>query len=111
MMGQAGATGGPTASRPAQRSSGPSASYGGSVPARIKPNIVFTDVVAGNPRAEVEIKLLPDGTIVASKLTQSSGNKAWDDAVLRAVERTATLPRDENGKVPGTIVLGFRPLD
>ena len=111
MMGQAGATGGATARGEAQQSSGPSASYGGRVVARIKPNIVFTDVVNGNPRAEVEIRLLPDGTIVASKLIQSSGNRAWDDAVLRAVERTATLPRDENGKVPPTIVLGFRPQD
>lgn len=111
MMGQAGATGGATARGTAQQSSGPSASYGGRVAARIKPNIVFTDVVNGNPRAEVEIKLLPDGTIVASKLTQSSGNKAWDDAVLRAVDRTATLPRDEGGKVPASIILGFRPQD
>ena len=111
MMGQAGATGGANARGSAQQSSGPSASYGGRVVARIKPNIVFTDVVNGNPRAEVEIRLLPDGTIVGSKLTQSSGNKAWDDAVLRAVERTATLPRDENGKVPSPIVLGFRPQD
>lgn len=111
MMGQAGATGGANAKGTAQQSSGPSASYGGRVVARIKPNIVFTDVVNGNPRAEVEIKLLPDGTIVGSKLTQSSGNKAWDEAVMRAVERTATLPRDENGKVPSPIVLGFRPQD
>ena len=111
MMGQAGATGNTNAKGTAQQSSGPSASYGGRVVARIKPNIVFTDVVNGNPRAEVEIKLLPDGTIVGSKLTQSSGNKAWDEAVLRAVERTATLPRDENGKVPSPIVLGFRPQD
>jgi colicin import membrane protein len=111
MMGQAGATGNANAKGTAQQSSGPSASYGGRVVARIKPNIVFTDVVNGNPRAEVEIKLLPDGTIVGSKLTQSSGNKAWDEAVLRAVERTATLPRDENGKVPSPIVLGFRPQD
>lgn len=111
MMGQAGATGNANAKGTAQQSSGPSASYGGRVVARIKPNIVFTDVVNGNPRAEVEIKLLPDGTIVSSRLIQSSGNKAWDDAVLRAVDRTATLPRDENGKVPSPIVLGFRPQD
>ncbi len=111
MMGQAGASGNANAKGTAQQASGPSASYGGRVVARIKPNIVFTDVVNGNPRAEVEIKLLPDGTIVGSKLTQSSGNKAWDEAVLRAVERTATLPRDENGKVPSPIVLGFRPQD
>lgn len=111
MMGQAGATGNANAKGTAQQSSGPSASYGGRVVARIKPNIVFTDVVNGNPHAVVEIRVLPDGTIVNSKLTQSSGNKAWDDAVLRAVERTATLPRDENGKVPSPIVLDFRPRD
>ncbi len=111
MMGQAIATGNANARGTAQQSSGPSASYAGRVVARVKPNIVFTDVVTGNPRAEVEIKLLPDGTIVSSRLIQSSGNKAWDDAVLRAVDRTATLPRDENGKVPSPIVLGFRPQD
>lgn len=111
MMGQAGASGGPTARGAAQQSSGPSASYAGRVVARIKPNIVFTDGISGNPRAEVEVRLLPDGSIASSKLAQSSGNKAWDDAVLRAVERTGSLPRDENGRVPASLVIGFRPND
>lgn len=111
MMGQAGASGGATARGTAQQSSGPSASYAGRVVARIKPNIVFTDAISGNPRAEVEVRLLPDGSIASSKLAQSSGNKAWDDAVLRAVERTGSLPRDENGRVPSSLVIGFRPND
>ena len=42
---------------------------------------------------------------------QSSGNKAWDDAVLRAIDKTEVLPRDTDGRVPPVIVLGFRPLD
>ncbi len=111
MMGQAGASGGATARGTALQSTGPSASYAGRVVARIKPNIVFTDTISGNPRAEVEVRLLPDGTIASSRLAQSSGNKAWDDAVLRAVERTGSLPRDENGRVPASLVIGFRPND
>ena len=111
MLGQAGAMGSSRSTGTAQQSSGPSASYQGKLAARIKPNIIFTDTVPGNPRAEVEVRALPDGTIVGRKLLQSSGHKGWDDAVLRAIDRTATLPKDENGKVPGTLVLGFRPQD
>lgn len=111
MLGLAGASGSATSQGKDLQSSGPSASYGGKLVARIKPNIVFTDTAPGNPRAEVEVRALPDGTIVGRKLLKSSGHPGWDDAVLRAIDRTGTLPKDENGKVPGTLVLGFRPLD
>lgn len=111
MMGQANAMGSATARGTATQSSGPSASYAGRLVARIRPNIVFTDMISGNPRAEVEVRALPDGTIVGSRLLKSSGHAAWDDAVLRAVERTGRLPQDENGRVPSTLILGFRPQD
>ena len=111
MLGQANAMGSTTSRGTAAQSSGPSASYAGRLVARIRPNIVFTDTVNGNPRAEVEVRALPDGTIVGSRLLKSSGHSAWDDAVLRAVERTARLPQDENGRVPSTLILGFRPQD
>ncbi len=111
MQGLAGATGAPTATGNAQRDSGPSGGYGGRVAAKVKPNIVYPDAVSGNPRAEVEVHTSPDGTIVSSRLTKSSGNKAWDDAVLRALEKTATLPRDLDGRVPSSLVIGFRPQD
>jgi colicin import membrane protein len=111
MLGMAGATGGAEASGTAQRSSGPSASYGGKVRAKVKPNVLFTDDIAGNPSAEVEVRTTPDGTIVGQKLVKSSGNKAWDDAVIKAIIRTETMPRDVDGKVPTPMILEFRPKE
>jgi len=111
MQGMAGATGDENAKGTALKSSGPSASYAGRIRARIKPNITFTDDVAGNPKAEVEVKTSPDGTILSRKLLSSSGNKAWDEAVLKAIDKTAILPRDEDGRVPPVLEISFRPKD
>ncbi len=111
MQGLAGATGGDNSTGTALKSSGPSASYAGRLVARIKPNIIYPGDVVGNPRAEIEVKVGADGTILSRRIVQSSGNKAWDDAVLRAIDKTEVLPRDTDGRVPPVIVLGFRPLD
>jgi len=111
MAGLAGATGGPTATGTAQRSSGPSSSYAGRIRARIKPNIVFPDELATNPSAEVEVRTSPDGTIVGRKLLKSSGVPSWDDAVLKAIDKTETLPRDIDGTVQPLLVITFRPRD
>ncbi|NMM82058.1 protein TolA [Acidovorax sp. SRB_14] len=111
MQGLAGATGGDTATGSAKQDSGPSGSYGGRVAAKVKPNIVYPDAVSGNPRAVVQVRAAPDGTIVGTRLVQSSGNKAWDDAVLRALDKTETLPRDVDGRVPSALEIGFRPKD
>ena len=109
MMNELGGTGG--AGVPSATSAGPSAAYAGRIKARIKPNIVFTEQVAGNPLARVEVRCAPDGRIMARKLTSSSGVAAWDEAVLRAVDRTEVLPADERGKVPSVLLLEFRPND
>lgn len=111
MQGMAGASGGANATGSALKSSGPSASYAGRLVGRIKPNITYPGEAIGNPRAEVEVKVSPDGTILSRRIVQSSGNKAWDDAVLRAIDKTEILPKDTDGRVPPLIVLGFRPLD
>lgn len=112
MRGLAGSTGNEKSTGTALRDSGPSGSYGGLVAAKVKPNIVYPDAISGNPRAEVEVRLSPDGTIVGKRLVQSSGNKAWDDAVLRALDKTETLPRDVGGRAPpSSLTIGFRPQD
>ncbi len=111
MQGLAGATGAENATGTALRDAGPSGSYGGKVAAKVKPNIIYPDAITGNPRAEVEVRAAPDGTITSTRLVQSSGNKAWDDAVLRALQKTETLPRDVDGRVPSSLVIGFRPKD
>lgn len=111
MTGLAGASGGPTATGSALKSAGPSASYAGRIRARIKPNIVFTEDIVGNPTAEVDVRTAPDGTIIARKLLKSSGDKAWDDAVLKAIDKTEVLPRDTDGRVPSNLLLVFSPKD
>ena len=111
MAGLAGATGAPDATGTALRSAGPSASYAGKIVARVKPNIVFVEAAAGNPVAEVEVRAAPDGTIVGRKIVKSSGLKAWDDAVLKAIDKTDRLPRDTDGRVPSTLIISFRPKD
>ena len=113
-MGLAGATGNDAAKGAAQKSSGPagpSASYGGKVRAKVKPNIVFTEDITGNPSAEVEVRTALDGTVMSQRLVKSSGNKAWDDAVVKAIIRTEVMPRDADGRVPTPMILEFRPKD
>jgi colicin import membrane protein len=111
MMGLAGASGSDNSKGTAQKSSGQSASYGGKVRAAVRPNVVFTDDVAGNPTAEIEVRTTLDGTIISQRLVKSSGNKAWDDAVIKAVIRTGALPRDVDGRVPTPMILEMRPKD
>ncbi len=111
MAGLAGATGAPSATGTALQSSGPSASYAGRIRASIKPNIVFTDDITGNPVAEVEVRTSSDGTIISRKLIKPSGVDSWDDAVLKAIDKTGKLPKDVDGRVPSSLVISFRPKD
>lgn len=111
IAGMAGATGDENATGTAQRSAGPSDSYGGRIRGRIKPNITFTEDIASNSPAEVEVRCAPDGTIVGKKLIKSSGNAAWDNAVLKAIDKTEILPRDIDGRIHSPLVISFRPKD
>ena len=111
MAGLAGATGSASATGTAQQAAGPSAGYAGRIRARIKPNIVFTEDVAGNPTAEVEVRTAPDGTIIGKTLIKPSASAAWNEAVLKAIDKTEVLPRDVDGRVPPSLVISFRPKD
>lgn len=86
-------------------------SYPSLLIAKIKPNLIFAEGIIGNPRTEIEVDIDPDGSILRRRIVQSSGSKAWDDAVLKAIDRTAVLPKDIDGRVPNKLVIGFRPLD
>ncbi len=112
IAGLAGASGSENATGTAMKSSGPSDSYGCRIRARVKPNITFDpSSVSGNPAAEVEVRCAPDGTIVGKKLVKSSGNAAWDNAVLKAIDKTEVLPRDTDGRVHSPLLLVFKPND
>jgi colicin import membrane protein len=111
IAGLAGATGGAEAKGSALKSSGPSAGYAGKVRAAVKPNVIFTEDISGNPKAEIEVRTTLDGSIISQRLVKSSGDQAWDDAAIKAVIRTGTLPRDIDGKVPTPMILEIRPRD
>ena len=53
-----------------------------------------------NATVEFEVRLLPDGSTAAIRLTKSSGIPAFDAAVMRAIEASEPYPADASGKVP-----------
>jgi colicin import membrane protein len=80
---------------------------------KVKPLIVFNpESVSGNSAAVVKVNLAPDGVILSTDLITSSGNVSWDRAVLLALSRAESLPKDDNGKIPQREVkLTFKPKD
>jgi len=91
------------------KASGPSDSWGGRIQEAVLPRITFTEDKPPNIVATVRVKLAPDGTIVGKDLIKTSGNKAWDDAVLRALEKTGKLPRDIDGRIHTPVDIDFNP--
>jgi len=80
---------------------------------KVKPLIVFNpESVSGNPAAVIQVNLAPDGAILSTSVLTSSGNPSWDRAVLLALSRAESLPKDDNGKIPQREVkLTFKPKD
>lgn len=111
IAGLAGASGAPSATGSALQSAGPSADYAGRIRARIKPRITFLGDTSSNAVVEVEVRAAPDGTITSRKVLKASGLAGWDDAVLRAIDATAVIPRDVDGRVPSPLILELRPRD
>jgi len=66
----------------------------------------------GNPEAIFEVVQLPTGEIIDAKLTKSSGVRAYDDAVQRAIVKSSPLPRpDRPDLFQRSLTLKFRPTD
>jgi len=80
---------------------------------KVKPLIVFNpESISGNPAAVIQVNLAPDGAILSTSVLSSSGNPSWDRAVLLALSRAESLPKDDNGKIPQREVkLTFKPKD
>jgi colicin import membrane protein len=99
----------------AARSAGPSAGYSDSIGALIRQRIVFTDdqkrAIAGNPAAQVDIRVAPGGILLDPQIIKSSGSPEWDAAVVKAIRATGSVPRDSNGNFPTLLQFSFRPKD
>lgn len=106
--------GGPVTGSSPTAGAGLSRSYAVRLASLFKRNMRFpggVDSIAGNPEAEVRVRVGPGGTILNVRVTKPSGNPAWDAAVVRAIEATERIPPDENGKYATDFPLGWGPKD
>jgi colicin import membrane protein len=66
--------------------------YRDMISAKVRGNTRLPDSLQGNPEVRCLVKLLPTGEVQSVRVTQSSGNTAYDEAVVRAIEKSSPLP-------------------
>ena len=82
------------------------------IQSKVKGNVIVPADLPGNPEAIFEVVQLPTGEIIDTKLVKSSGSRAYDDAVQRAILKSSPLPRPERAELfQRTLTLKFRPSD
>ncbi|MBZ0095862.1 MAG: cell envelope integrity protein TolA [Sulfuricella sp.] len=82
------------------------------ISSHIRRFIIMPPDVVGNPQAEFEVSLIPTGEVLNVKLSRSSGNPAYDNAVERAIRKASPLPLPTDPALVGRfreLKLKFRP--
>lgn len=88
------------------------AGYADRIRSKIKANIVLPSEIKGNPEVIFDVVQLPTGEVLSARLRKSSGNKAYDDAVERAILKSSALPRpDRPDQFVRELQLKFRPQE
>ena len=83
-----------------------------SIQAKVRGNVIVPPDIAGNPEAIFEVVQLPTGEIIDVQLRKSSGVRAYDDAVQRAILKSSPLPRPERADLfQRSMTLKFRPAE
>lgn len=88
--------------------------YTGKIVGKIRRNIVMPPDVANDARAEFSVTLLPGGSVLSARLTKSSGNAAYDNAVERAILKSQPLPLPADAAMFNKfreLKLVFRPVE
>jgi len=62
------------------------------ISAKVRGNTRPPDNLKGNPEVRCAVRLLPTGEVQSVRVTQSSGNAAYDEAVVRAIVKSSPLP-------------------
>ena len=82
------------------------------IQSKIKGNVVVPPDIAGNPEAIFDVVQLPTGEIIDVQLRKSSGVRAYDEAVQRAIIKASPLPRPNAADLfRRNLTLKFRPAD
>ena len=87
------------------------AAYIAKIQGKIKGNISLAGIsIQGNPEAIFEVTQLPSGEILSVKLGKSSGNKALDEAIERAILKSSPLPKPDLAEVfDRSLKIPYRP--
>ena len=62
------------------------------IKAKIRGKANVPDTVTGNPEVHVRLRILPGGEVLEVTITRSSGNRAYDTAIERAIRSAQPLP-------------------
>ena len=82
------------------------------IQARIRGYVVVPPDIASNPEAIFDVVQLPTGEIIDVQLSKSSGVRAYDEAVQRAILKASPLPRPDAPELfRRNLRLKVRPLD
>lgn len=84
----------------------------GRISSHVRRFVVMPPDVVGNPQAEFEVSLIPTGEVLNVRLSRSSGNPAYDNAVERAIRKASPLPLPTDPALVGRfreLKLKFRP--
>jgi colicin import membrane protein len=88
------------------------ADWVGKVAAKVRGNVMLPPDIKGNPEAIFDVIQLPSGEVLQVKLRKSSGHRALDDAIERAILKSSPLPKPERSEsAPRAFELKYRPLD
>jgi colicin import membrane protein len=66
--------------------------YRDQISSKVRGNTRLPEDLKGNPEVRCLVKLLPTGEVLSVRVTKTSGNPAYDDAVVRAIEKSSPLP-------------------
>jgi colicin import membrane protein len=86
--------------------------YTAKIASKIRSNIVMPPNVEPDAKAEFTVTLLPGGSVMNARLTKSSGNAAYDNAVERAILKSDPLPLPQDSGMFSRfreLKLSFRP--
>src|SRR5471032_84991 len=96
----------------AAKSTGPKGdpSYQGALIAAIRSRLAYSSS-DDTLTARVSITQLPTGEVLGTKMVKSSGNAAYDSAILRAIGAASPLPKKKDGTVEREITAEFNLKD
>jgi len=75
--------------------------YTGKIAALIRNRANIPDSVIGQPEIQVRVRLLTTGAVFEAQIARASGNRAYDDAVERAINGIRQWPVPDNPEILG----------